>query len=152
TGASCSGPARGAASGGAVGPAGSPGPSRGRLLYGNRGRGRPAGLAGRCAAARPAVAQVRRPDRYTGNHAATPYREHSAGPRRTRLAPAAGAVLGPAARRPPDRLAAAAVADLVGAVDRRRRGTAGLDPVRVQRRRVADAFGRLRDQRLRRPL
>src|SRR5690606_15408648 len=68
------------------------------------------------------------------------------------VAPAPGAVLDPGARRPADRLAAAAVADVVGPMDRRRRRAAAVDPVRVQRRGVADALGRLRDQRLRRPL
>src|SRR3546814_4510043 len=68
------------------------------------------------------------------------------------LAGAAGSVLEADPRRPPDRLAAAAVADLVGAVDRRRGRAAVVDAGGVLAGRVADAFGRLRDQRLRRPL
>src|SRR5690606_9823864 len=73
-------------------------------------------------------------------------------PRRARMARAPGPLLDADARRPPDRLAAAAVAHLVGAVDRGRGPAAAVDPVRVQRRRVAHARRRLRDQRLRRPL
>src|SRR3546814_4110224 len=62
------------------------------------------------------------------------------------LAGAAGPVLEADPRRPPDRLAAAAVADLVGAVDRRRGRAAGVDAGGVLAGRVADAFGRLRDR------
>src|SRR5690554_528449 len=73
-------------------------------------------------------------------------------PHGARLAHAPAPVLDADARRPADRLAAAAVADLVGAVARGRGRAAAMDPVRVHRRGVADPRGRLRDQRLRRPL
>src|SRR5690606_9465419 len=61
-------------------------------------------------------------------------------------------VLAPGARRPPDWLAAAALADLVGPVAGGRRGAAALAVGGVHRGRLADPFGGLRDQRLRRPL
>src|SRR5690606_26749396 len=74
-----------------------------------------------------------KPDRL-GRDGAGPLRTRDTGPCATAMAPAPVAVLDPGARRPPDRLAAAAVADVVGAVDRGRRPAAAVDPVRVQRR------------------
>src|SRR5690606_15726700 len=71
---------------------------------------------------------------------------------RTRVAPAPAPVLATGPRRQADRLAVAAVADLVGPVAGRRRRAAAVATGGLQPRRVADPLGRLRDQRLRRPL
>src|SRR5690606_17639814 len=71
---------------------------------------------------------------------------------RTRVAPAPAPVLATDPRRPADRLVAAALADVVGPVAGRRWRAAAVAAGGFQSRRVADPLGRLRDQRLRRPL
>src|SRR5690606_17506234 len=68
------------------------------------------------------------------------------------LARTAGSVLEAGPGRPPDRLAAAAVAHLVGAVGGREGPAAVVGPGGVLAGGLADPLGRLRDQRLRRPL
>src|SRR5690606_20963011 len=68
------------------------------------------------------------------------------------LARTAGPVLETGPGRSSDRLAAAAVAHLVGTVGGRRRRAPVVDAGGVLAGRVADPLGRLRDQRLRRPL
>src|SRR3546814_12061255 len=67
------------------------------------------------------------------------------------LAGAPGPVLAADPRRPPDRLAAAAVAALVGAVARRRGRAPGGEAGGVPPGAAAVAFGRRRDSRLRSP-
>src|SRR5690606_5003580 len=99
------------------------------IIWRIQASGSHAALAVRCRAAGSAALATGR--RYHIGHVLRTLR--GTRPRRAQLARAPGPVLEADARRPADRLAAAALADLVGPVDRGRRRAAAVDTVRLQR-------------------